>query len=80
MLVNPLPSPSNILPLRATILLPVTNIPPVTKSEPVTVVFTFISKPLCSEIIAIAEPEFILLNCKFSKAAAGILNNPLPSP
>ena len=78
--VNPLPSPSNILPLPAVILLPVTTIPPVTNNEPVRVVFTFISSPLASEITATAEPDSILSILRSSNASGGMLNNPLPSP
>ena len=31
-------------------------------------------------MIALPEPDWILSNCKFVRASAGILNNPLPSP
>ena len=80
MLVIPLPSPIIILPLPTTKLLPVTDNAPLTVKDPVMFVGTFISKPFCSEITAIAEPDSILSIFRSSNASGGMLNNPLPSP
>ena len=71
---KPLPSPKNDDPDASTISLPLTNNPPVID------VFTFTCNPLLGDISAVAEPETILSNSKSSRASAGILNNPLPSP
>ncbi len=45
---------------------------------PSTVKFVFITKPLFGEIIAVAEPDFIL--SKSPNALAFKLNKPAPSP
>ena len=47
------------------------------KSDAVTVTFTL---NFCGSIIALAEPETNLSNCRSVNASAGMLNKPLPSP
>ena len=47
------------------------------KNDAVTVTFTF---NFCGSIIAIPDPDWILSNCRFVRASAGMLNNPPPSP
>ena len=79
-LVNPLPSPMNVLPDAATKFPPVTNIEPVTLKLPAILADVLTCNPLLGEISAWNEPELILLNCKSSNELSGILNNPLPSP
>jgi hypothetical protein len=51
---------------------------PLTASPPLIEVGTFISNPLFGDIVAVAEPDLILLISPIESAC--ILNNPLPSP
>ena len=51
---------------------------PFTVNPPLIEVGTFTTNPLFGEIVAVAEPDFILSMSPID--AALILNNPLPSP
>ena len=62
-LVNPLPSPTNVEPDEIITFPPVTNKLPLTASEPENILTdVFISKPLFGDITASTDPDIILSN------------------
>ena len=83
MFLSPLPSPKITLPLSTIKSPSCTFKPPLTLSDAVMSTLSAgvnISKPLSGDIIANAEPDVILSNCKSVKDSAGMLNNSEPSP